>query len=330
MSNDSFSNGFGGLFGNSPDYQENSCNNREIQECKTDTTLSTEVQNCCCKKSMVEAMKLLCNTELSDIIDFEKFAFLSKQFTVGARLVLLKIGSEEKDNLSNLDGTFKRFAPCNCDLIDISGTAYYNVPLPFSLGDLAEVLTDLIKNIIDILGTQTGILGTLVDILKELLKLFDPLDFSEEILQAILDFLVKYFTVLPVVDSASLCTLDAIAFQVKRVDAPTSSEKTGDELTEANYRRAKCIFQKQLDNPCGCSECSGCKEHCDCDSCCCNSSILNELFTSNLSKKATLTAGNLTLREASVLGVKGNVIVLANDKRRRFYFICSNSVEFLE
>lgn len=181
----------------------------------TNTNIRT---NCCCKKSMIEALKLLCNTELANLVDFEKFAFLTNSFIVGARLVLLKIGSDEKDNLSNLDGKFKRFSPCNCDLIDIEGTAAYDVPLPVSVTDLAEQLTEFIKLILDLLGQQDGIIGTLVDILKAILSLIEAESFSEEILQAILDFLIKFFTTVPMVDKASLCSIDSIAFQIKYVD----------------------------------------------------------------------------------------------------------------
>lgn len=284
--------------------------------------------NCCCKKSMIEALKLLCNTELSNVIDFEKFAFLTSNFIVGARLVLFKLGSEEKDNLSNLDAKFKRFSPCNCDLIDIEGTVAYDVPLPVSITDLAEQLVTLIQNIIDIIGEQGGILGTIVNVLKELLSIFELGDLTESILQAILDFLIDFFTTIPMVDTASLCAIESIAFEAKREDSTSSSDITREELAEKNYQHAKLILQGQLDrNRRRCGECSC---NCECDDCCCTDSILNELFNSNLSRKVTLTAGNLTLREATILGVKGDVLVLANDKKKRFYFVCANTVQFLE
>ncbi len=299
--------------------------NNENTKCITQIP---QPMNCCCKKSMIEALKLLCNTELSNLIDFEKFAFLTNDFIVGARLVLLKIGSDEKDNLSNLDAKFKRFSPCNCDLIDIEGTAAYTVPLPLSITDLAEQITILIENIIDIVGQQDGILGTLVDILKELLRIFDPSDFGQEILEAILNFLIEYFTTVPTVDTASLCSIETIAFEAKREDTLPSSDITRDELNEKNYQQAKCILQNQLDRTN--KKCGECNCNCECDDCCCTDSILNELFNSNLSRKITLTAGNLTLREATILGVKGDVLVLSNDKKRRFYFVCANAVQFLE
>lgn len=284
-------------------------------------------QNCCCKKSMIEALKLLCDTELSELIDFEKFAFLTNTFIVGAKLVIAKLGTEDKDNLSNLDGEFKRFSPGNCDLIDIEGTAYYNLPLIVSITDLAEQMSMLIQQIIDIIGTNEGILGTAADLLKEVLKIFDPVDFSEELLQSILDFLLKFFTTIPKAETASICNLDAIAFEAKYAVSSASGDKTSLDIMECNYKRAKEIFICKLDKRC--SSCGECKCNCDCDDCCCVNGVMEELFSSNLSKKATITAGNLTLRDVSVLGTKGNVLVFANDKKKRFYFVCADAIQFL-
>lgn len=285
-------------------------------------------QDCCCKKSMIDSLKLLCDTELANLIDFERFAFISDSFIVGAKLVLLKIGSDEKDNLSNLEGKFKRFSPGNCDIIDIEGTACYNFPLIVSASDLKEQLTSFIKQIIDIIGVNDGVLGTTADILKEVLKIFDPLDFTEELFQAILDFILKYFTTLTKVNAASICNLQSIAFQIKDVTSTSSDDKTGYDLTGKNYEKAKKLFMDKLDRRCN-GECGECKCNCDCENCCCNKGVKNELIDSNLSKKATITAGNLTLRDALVLGTKGNVMVFANDKKRRFYFVCENAVQFL-
>lgn len=289
-------------------------------------TNSGATKTCCCKKSMIEALKLLCNTELADIIDFQKFAFLTDNFIVGAKLVLLKLGTSEKDNLSNLDGEFKRFSPCNCDLIEIGGQVSYDVPLPVSLTDLAEQLVQLIQNIIDILG-EKGIVGSLIDILKEFLKIFDPAGLSEEILQSILDFILEYFTTIPYVDKASLCNLNVVAFQTRYVSNQEADDTTRDKATEANFQRAKEIFQCNLDTECNSNTCS-CK--CDCDDCCCNENVIRELLGSNCSRRVTLTAGNLTLREVMVLGRTGNVLVLANDKKRRFYFVCADSIQFFK
>lgn len=76
----------------------------------------------CCKASMRQALKLMCCNQISDLLDFNGFAFITDDLLVGAQPATMSPAS--KDNLTALDGTFRRFSPCNCDLIDIAGTAY--------------------------------------------------------------------------------------------------------------------------------------------------------------------------------------------------------------
>lgn len=283
---------------------------------------------CCCKKSMKAALKLLCDAELSELIDFDKFAFLTEDFIVGARLATLKGQEEEKDNLSSLNGSFQRFSPCNCDLIDIGGSASYNFPLPKTARDLEEQIKDLIKDILHAFKEQPH--GSAAESnLETLITLAESNSISKKIWRVILDFLIEYFTVIPEVDTASLCAINAIAFQVKASEMSGGKEPRREELSECNYQKAKALLQAELDETCN-ENCDECKPHCRCDDCCCTKGILKELFTSNLSRKVTLTAGNLVIREATILGVKGDVLVLANDKKKRFYFVCANAVQFLE
>lgn len=218
----------------------------------------------CCKASMREALKLLCCNQVSDLLDFDGFAFVTDDLVVGAQPVSMNECS--KDNLGPLSGTFRRFSPCNCDLIDIEGCAY-------------------------------GPFGALID-----------------------------------VDQATLCSLSAIAFQVQGCGsgAPAASASNCDCLTtpEARYRRVRDLLQCQLstvDRACG-----ECVCHCDCtDDCCCAQGVLAALSGVSLNKRATLIAGLLALRNVTVLGTIGNVLVLGNDDDYRFYFVCANKVEML-
>lgn len=74
----------------------------------------------CCKQSLRDALKLLCSHTISDLVDFDAFAFLTPFSAVGATPATIpETGS---DNLGALTGTFRRFSPGNCDLIDIEGT----------------------------------------------------------------------------------------------------------------------------------------------------------------------------------------------------------------
>lgn len=213
----------------------------------------------CCKASMRQAMRLLCSNKISDLLDFDGFAFVTDDLVVGAQPVTMC--PTAKDNLSELCGTFRRFSPCNCDLIDIEGTAY-------------------------------GPFGSLIE-----------------------------------VEQATLCALSAIVFQVTEASsAPCSC----DCLTtpEARYRRVRDLLQCELstiDRACG-----ECVCHCDCtDDCCCAEGVLAALSGLSLNKRATLIAGLLALRNVTVLGTIGNVLVLGNDDEYRFYFVCANKVEML-
>ena len=85
---------------------------------------------CCCKASMVEALRLLCNTELAEVVDFDAFFFLTDFLAVGGNLSVPATGP---DNIAGLAASFQRFSPCNCDLIDVSGTAYFSTPGPTTL-----------------------------------------------------------------------------------------------------------------------------------------------------------------------------------------------------
>ena len=80
---------------------------------------------CCCKASMVEALRLLCNTELAEVVDFDAFFFLTDFLAVGGNLSVPATGP---DNIAGLAASFQRFSPCNCDLLDVNGTAYFAVP----------------------------------------------------------------------------------------------------------------------------------------------------------------------------------------------------------
>lgn len=90
-----------------------------------DRTDPDPLPTCCCKASMVEALRLLCGTELASLVDFDAFFFLTDALTVGSALT---VPTDEPDNISLPEASFRRFSPCNCDLIDVDGTAYFATP----------------------------------------------------------------------------------------------------------------------------------------------------------------------------------------------------------
>lgn len=123
----------------------------------------------------------------------------------------------------------------------------------------------------------------------------------------------------------SLCELAAIALQV--ASGTAEGDVTAPEATTRNYRCLKQLLSQRL-NPCN-SRCGVCACSCDCEDCCCTAGVLGVLSDSNLSRKATLAAGQLILQGVTLLGTLGNVLVLANDETQRIYFVCAAKVQFL-
>lgn len=218
---------------------------------------------CCCKASMAEALRLLCGTELADLVDFESFFFLTDALAIGGPLT---VPSSGPDNIGGLNASFRRFSPCNCDLIDVDGTAYFAIP-----------------------GTAATAL--------------DP------------------------VDQLTLCSVKAIAFGLTDPDCP-------EECPDAVYRRVLRSIRRAIraegGETSGCATCDrGSTSQCDCEDCCCDTGVLTELASRNLSHLATLTAGNLVLQNVTVLGAVGSVLVLADEDQQRIYFVCASTVEAL-
>jgi len=227
----------------------------------TTVTEVPETNACtCCKLSLREALKLLCSNTISALVDFDAFAFLTDSGVVGATPTAMS--PTDTDNLGVLNGTFRRFSPCNCELIDIAGT----VTTPF---------------------------GTTIT-----------------------------------ADEANLCALSAIAFQLLPVeDEGGTPPGCCPETTLSRYRRVRDLLQAQLE--CTSLPCGECTAHCNCsDDCCCTTGILAALSSKSLNKRTTLTAGLLSVRDATALGTVGNVLVLGNEEESRFYFVCASKVDF--
>ncbi len=103
-------------------------------------------EGCCCKQSFRAALGLLCDERISCLLDFDTAAFLTGTYTAGTTLTGGKpaaggaggqadVGAGDKpappcdpsdasDNLRALSGSFRRFSPCSCDLLDIDAELY--------------------------------------------------------------------------------------------------------------------------------------------------------------------------------------------------------------
>lgn len=74
---------------------------------------------CCCKQSFRAALGLLCDEQISSLLDFDTSAFLTGTYVAGATLETIST-TTPADNLSaDLTGSFRRFSPCSCDLLDV-------------------------------------------------------------------------------------------------------------------------------------------------------------------------------------------------------------------
>lgn len=132
------------------------------------------------------------------------------------------------------------------------------------------------------------------------------------------------------VEEASLCALTAIAFQLRTPDdeVQTVSGCCCAETAASQFRRVRDLLQNELEETC--RPCGQCQSGCDCrDDCCCAEGVLRTLSNASMNQRTTLTAGQLSLRNAIALGSVGSVLVLANEEDYRFYFVCANKVEFL-
>ena len=81
-------------------------------------------EGCCCKQSFRAALGLLCDEQISSLVDFDASAFLTNTYVAGATLEAAPT-TTPADNLSaTLTGSFRRLSPCNCDLLDVDAPVH--------------------------------------------------------------------------------------------------------------------------------------------------------------------------------------------------------------
>ncbi|MBY2476746.1 hypothetical protein KWV16_07605 [Clostridioides difficile] len=257
-----------------------------------------KMEQCCCKKSMREALELLRYDSLRPFVNFNQFAFISDFFIVGAYLVGIDYSTPPKDNLSELNGTFERFSACNCDLIDISGQLYYPKPVPLTLGGL-----------ITSIGTIPGVSELVALIEAAVPATIDLGAILNSILDDIIDYILATVNPLTNVDLASLCTLKAVAFNVTPGDYDDFVSALSYYLDKKHYKDCNC--------------------NCDCDDCCCSKGIIDNLYMSNINNQVTVVAGSLVLTGVEVIGKKKDVLVLGNSNDSRIYFVCVDSIDYI-
>lgn len=81
----------------------------------------TEEEGCCCRRAFRSALRLLCDNEIADLLDFEQTAFITDNYVAGATVTETITAATPADNLVDpLSGIFRRFSPNNRDLLDIT------------------------------------------------------------------------------------------------------------------------------------------------------------------------------------------------------------------
>lgn len=294
------------------------CSCETEPECAAVEEETTET--CACRDSLAAALQLLCSSDLPALIDFNRFAFLTGNYQIGTYLTCPCGQTGTYDNLADtLSGTFNRFTPCSCELIDVSGTVYDAVPYyrPQTVANLFTVMSQNLDGVEQAQGT--------INALAAFAARIDPdnTEYRPELLDAFLPLLGACSCPNVNISEVSLCALDAIAFEAAGVTA---------EQQAASYQTAKQILLQLLRPKCPppCHPCQPpkpkpCKVPCGCQ----NNGILSSMDRCGMAHTVSLTAGKLLLVGATLLGTIGNALILSNDSDNRFYFVCAEQVEFL-
>lgn len=282
-----------------------------------------ECSPCC--DSMAQALQVLQNNQLSNLINFHAFSFFTDLFVVGSALARPAPGKTVFDNLDgNPCGSFSRFTPCSCDLIDASGKLYYPIPTMFPFVRSGDSITSLIDAITDNLDTSHNpILATLSIGLQALAEQTDPdsQTYYHEMVAAIRAASLAATATGVTASQLSLCSLNAVVFDAAGANPAAM---------ETNYQTAKTFFQQTLCDSCSfpmpCPPCSD-SRHPKCGRC--RQGVMDALSQNQLPRPISLTAGYLILAGASILGILGDVLVLSNDEDRRFYYVCTDKIDLL-
>lgn len=94
--------------------------------------------DCCCKKDMLKALKLLFNPKIKEYVHFQEFAFLGRKYLVGTYLESSPIGN---DNTASPFAELRSIDPCQPDYINIWAYGFY-YPIPSDGSDFIPYPVD--------------------------------------------------------------------------------------------------------------------------------------------------------------------------------------------
>ena len=281
---------------------------------------AADATTCTCRDAMATALRLLCSGDLAGLVDFSRFSFIGQNYLIGTYRTCPCGKTGTYDNLATtLAGSFNRFTPCSCDLIDISGTVYDATPVADS--DLVSTLLSTLSENLDGVTGADNVIAALTALAERTNP--DSANYRADLLAAFLPLLGGCSCPQVTVDEVSLCALTAIVFEAAGSTATAQ---------QANYQALKQILLQILRPKCPppCPPCAPpqpqpCSVPCNCK----NTGILASLDRCGMVQALSLTAGPLLLTDVTLLGAIGSVLILANDAQSRIYYVCSETVEFL-
>ena len=215
------------------------CTPAEPPELETENE-STET--CACRDSLAAALQLLCSGDLPALIDFNRFAFLASSYLIGSYLVCPCGQTGTYDNLADtLTGSFNRFTPCSCELIDVSGQVYDAIPYyrPQTVANLFTVMSENLDGVEDAQGT--------INALAALAARIDPgsADFRPDLLEAFQPLLGACSCPNVSISEVSLCALDAIAFDAAGATPEVSASLPSVPAAKAEALRCPAELPEQ-------------------------------------------------------------------------------------
>lgn len=123
--------------------------------CHCHHPVKSEEEGCCCRKNFRTALSLLGESPVAELMDFDQTAFITDHYAAGVALSTTVGADTPADNLTGAPaGLFRRFSPCNCDLLEISAEVY---AVPETLAGITATrvnLCELVAVTIDLADTE--------------------------------------------------------------------------------------------------------------------------------------------------------------------------------
>lgn len=136
----------------------NGCKVCEVCSCrmvKCPAPVAPVEEGCCCRKNFRTALSLLGESAVAELVDFDQTVFITEHYTAGAALETAVAEETPADNLVEpLAGSFRRFSPCSCDLLEISAPLYAVPDTLVGLTVTQVSLCELVAVAIDLAETE--------------------------------------------------------------------------------------------------------------------------------------------------------------------------------